>query len=253
MNEEQKHNTEAEKRIIHDVEKYGFHKALLEDDGYLPGFVYSIGLYKTYQHPEIMIFGLKTDVMNHLLHSLAEEIKKGVKFKTGIDYNGIISDYPIRFIEVAKEHYPDYLGYCGWFYNRTFDFPTYQLVWTDKEGNYPWDENFFEDWKFKQPLLDRNTDFKFYEERNLGVFTTQKTFEGNPILWVYHNKDGEWQFHSEEYPDLDKAKIVCLENLVKLDPTLNEIHYLNFGQYATRKDKNSAWEIFNEDCFKNYR
>jgi hypothetical protein len=250
MNEQQEHinhNKEAEKRIIEDVQKYGFHKALIEDDGYLPGFVYSIGFFKTYQHPEIIIFGLKTDVMNNLIHHVGEEIKKGKRFLTGIDYEGFLSNYPIRFIEVDKEHYSDYLGYCGWFYNQTFDFPTYQLVWTDKEGKYPWEEGFFEDWKFKQPILDRNTDFKFYEERNLGVYTTQATLDGKPILSVYHNKDGDWQFHSEEFPEIENSKIVCIENLVKDDKSLNEIHYLNFGQYAIRKDVNSEWEIFNEE------
>jgi len=73
------HNEQAEKRIIQDVEKFGFHMALLEDDGYLPAFAYSIGLFKTYQHPEIIIFGLKRNVMNNLLHYIGEEVKKGTK------------------------------------------------------------------------------------------------------------------------------------------------------------------------------
>jgi len=250
MNEQEEHinhNEKAEKRIVEDVEKYGFHKALLLDDGYLPAFAYSIGLYKTYQHPEIIIFGLSTDIMSYLLDKVGEEINKGVKFSTRIDYDEYLANYPIRFIEVDKEHYHDYLGYCGWFYDNTFDFPTYQLVWTDKERKYPWDKNFNENWKFKQPLLDRNVDFKFYEERNLGVFTTQKTLEGNPILWVYHNKDGAWQFHSEEYSEVENAKVVCLEDLVKKDQSLNEVYYLNYGQYAIRKDVNSKWEIFNDE------
>lgn len=250
MKNEEKHKNhreESEKRVIQDVEKYGFHMALLEDDGYLPAFVYTIGFYKTYQHPEIVVFGLKNEVTQHLLHHIGEEIKKGTKFLTGIDYNGFLSNYPIRFIKVDIEHYADYLGFGGWFYNNSFDFPAYQLVWTDKEGKYPWEENFYENWKFKQPILDRNTDFKFYEERNLGVYTTQATLEGKPILRVYHNRDGDWQFHSEEYPEIENSKIVCIENLVKKDPSLNEIHYLNYGQYAIRKDVNSEWEIFDDD------
>ena len=95
--------------------------------------------------------------------------------------------------------------------------------------------------------MDRNTDFKFYEERNLGVYTTQATLDGKPILSVYHNKDGDWQFHSEEYPEIENSKIVCLADLVKNDKSLNDIHYLNFGQYAIRKDVNSEWTIFNDE------
>jgi hypothetical protein len=102
QDEHTNHNREAERKIIHDVEKYGFHMALLEDDGYLPAFVYSIGLYKTYQHPEIIIFGLRTEVMNSLLYYIGEEIKKGTKFLTSIDYEGIVANYPIKFIKVDK-------------------------------------------------------------------------------------------------------------------------------------------------------
>lgn len=249
MNEQDhiEHNKETEEIILENVKKYGFHIALFEKDSYLPDFVYSIGFYKNYQHPEIIIFGLKPEVMANLLHSFEEKIKKGVKFNLNEDYTGFLSNYPVRFIKVDKNYYPDYLGYCGWFYNQTFDFPAYQLVWTDKEGKYPWEESFYENWKFKQPLLDRNIDFKFYEERNLGVYTTQKTIEGNPILWVYHNNDGDWQFHSEEYPIADDAKIVTLESLVSKDPSLNDIYFLGHGQYATRKNMNSEWEIFEDN------
>jgi hypothetical protein len=81
--------------------------------------------------------------------------------------------------------------------------------------------------------LHRTTDFKFYEERNLGVFTTQETLDGKPILWVDHNEDGDWQFHSDQNSDLESVKWVGLESRVNLDPTLNEIYCLNFGQSAT--------------------
>lgn len=235
--------SDPEKKILDDVEKYGFHVGIIPEDEYLPGFAYTIGLFKTYKHPEIIVFGLNNEVMHRILNSLGEEIKSGKTFSPNKDYDNIISGFPIKLIEVKKEYYRDYFGYAGWFYDNKFDFPAYQLVWTDKEKKYPWESGFNENWKFKQPILDRNTDFKFYEERNLGVFTTQATFDGKPILWVYHNEDGDWQFHSEENPEIKNSKIVTLESLVKKDPTLNEIYYLNFGQSATRKSVESDWEI----------
>lgn len=238
---------EYEKIVIHNIEKFGFHIASLEDDGYIPAFVFSIGFYKTYNHPEIIIFGLKPDVLQGLLHKIGSELKNGMRIKTDIDYDGIVANYPVRFLKVHHEFYKDYLGFAGWYYDKSFDFPVYQLVWTDKKGKFPWEDSFFENWKFKQPLLDRNTDFKFFEERNLGVYTTQATLNGNDILRVYHNEDGDWQFHSEEYPNIENSRIVCLEDLVKKDPSLNEIHYLNYGQYALRKDINSDWEIFDSE------
>ena len=98
----------------------------------------------------------------------------------------------------------------------SFDFPVMQLVWPDKEHRFPWDVGFFPDWKFRQPLLDRNMDFKFYEERNLGVYTTNDVLAGAPVLIVYHNLDGDWQFHSGLEPDLSDATLVCMEDITKL-------------------------------------
>lgn len=234
---------EPERKIIEDVKQFGFHIAFVPEDEYLPGFAYTIGLMNTYEHPEIILFGLNQQLLGGILNGIGEEIKSGKTYKPNIEYENILSNYPVKFLEVKKEHYQDYLGYAGWFYDNTFEFPAYQLIWTDKESKYPWDDGFNENWKFKQPILDRNTDFKFYEERSLGVFTTQEILDGKPILWVYHNDDGDWQFHSEGNPDLEHAKIVSLESLVHIDPSLNEIYYLNFGQSASRKTLESEWVI----------
>lgn len=241
------HNRETEEAILRNVKEYGCHIAFLEGDGYLPAFVYTIGLYKTYQHPEIIVFGLKPELMQHLINHVSEALKKGETFKPNQDYDGFLDKYPIQFLEVEKDHYVDYLGYGGWFYDHTFDFPTYQLVWTDKQGRYPWEADFFEDWKRCQPLLDRNTDFKFYEERNVCVYTTKATLDGQPILRVYHNEDGDWQFHSEEDPKIEDAVLVSLESLVKADPTLNELYYLNYGQSAERSDVEAEWTVFDAE------
>lgn len=237
-------------QINQDVSTFGYHVAMLDDDGYLPAFVYSIGLYETYGHPEIIIFGLRLEMMSGLLQHLAETIKNGTTYAPDKDYDGIFLNYPVQFLSVNKAHYPDYLGYGAVFYKSTFDFPTIQLVWTDKEGQFPWDDNFFVDWKFKQPLLDRNTDFKFYEERTLGVFTTKATLEGLPIVRVYHNDDGDWQFHSEEEPAPENTVLVSLESLVLKDQSLNDIHHLNYGQFAIRTDAKSPWQLFDEGDFE---
>jgi hypothetical protein len=56
MNENHEaHGPETERVIIeNDIEKFGCNLVLIEDDNYLPGFVYSTGLFKNYDHPEIM-------------------------------------------------------------------------------------------------------------------------------------------------------------------------------------------------------
>ena len=95
-------------------------------------------------------------------------------------------------------------------------------------------------------MLDRNIDFKFYEERNLGVYTTKQTFKGDPILYVYHDKDGDWQFHTSLKPELGESMLVCLEEITKLDPTINELYNLQLGWQAWRGSKEDEWN-YEED------
>ena len=84
--------------------------------------------------------------------------------------------------------------------------------------------------------------FKFKEQRNLAVFTTKQVLEGQPILFVYHNLDGYWQFHSSREPHSDDAKIISLEEAVKLDGSLNELSQLKAGCCAWRSSILNEWE-----------
>ncbi len=228
------------KAINDNIEQYGCHLTLIEADNYLPAFVFSIGLFKKFTHPEIICFGLKGEVAAAIINHACNLIKTGENLETHKLYRGFLEGYNIQFIEVAREHYQDYVGYAGWFYD-SFDFPLLQVVWPDKQNNFPWDKTFNPEWKFKQPLLDRNTDFKFYEERNLGVFTTKQAFSGETILYVYHDENGDWQFHTTIDPNLDDTMLVCLEEITKLDPTINEVFNLPLGYRAWRAGKDEEW------------
>jgi hypothetical protein len=236
------HDAAAKKAIEENIEQYGCHLALLAPTDYLPGFAYSISLYQKFQHPELICFGLDQDVLGAVLNHACDLIKAGERLMPGVEYAGFLEGYKIQFIEVDRDYYPNYVGYGCWYYGLTMDFPLYQLVWPDKENHFPWDDGFNPNWKRKQPLLDRNTDFKFYEERNLGVFTTKQAFSGDPILYVYHNASGDWQFHTTESPDLDDTILVCLEEFTKLDPTLNDTYHLDYGWRAWRVSKEAEWE-----------
>jgi hypothetical protein len=56
---------------------------------YLPSFSYSFGLLETYQHPELICFGLSTDLMHALINDAAALLKQGEKIKSGRNYDNI--------------------------------------------------------------------------------------------------------------------------------------------------------------------
>ena len=44
-------------KITQTINDKGFFVALFDGEGTMPAFAYSIGLYKNYKHPEIIMFG----------------------------------------------------------------------------------------------------------------------------------------------------------------------------------------------------
>lgn len=229
-------------QIAYNIKTHGCHIILVEATQYLPGFAYTIGLHENYNTPELICFGLPIDVLGDILNDVCEYIKGGCKLVTGLDYSLFIKDHNVQFLEVNKDYYRNYFGYALWYYGKTCDFSALQIIFPDKSGIYPWDDNFNKELKFHQPLLDRNLDFKFYEERNVAVFTTKHVLEKNPIIYVYHDKDGDWQFHSELGPEMKDARVVALETITKIDSSVNDLFDLEYGWCARRDNISDDWQ-----------
>jgi len=121
------------------------------DDGYS----YTVGLFATFGHPEIVVFGQKAAWQSATLNFLAAEIKSGKRFEAGTTHDGILAGFACRFIAVASpDAVRDYLPWAAWYYEfvapRDEGAPIVQLVWADKNGRYPSDASYE---SYRQPLL----------------------------------------------------------------------------------------------------
>jgi hypothetical protein len=240
MTEENEHNCRNNEKTKSDIEQFGLSVIIIEATDYLPSFAYSIGLWQKYHHPELIIFGLQIQTLHSIINDVAEFVKNGEVIQTGKTYDNIFENSKTEFINVDKRNLSDYFGTAIDFYNSK-DFPALQLVWTDRNDKFPWQTDFEEDFLYKQPLLDRNADFKFREAKNLGIFTTRQWLElGKPILRVVHDIDGDWQFlTSDQMPE--DVKLVALEQIVIKDITLNEVFDLEYGEEAEREIVGGQW------------
>lgn len=54
----------SDRKVLDDVETHGWHVVKVMGDETGPGFGYSVGLWKTFRHPEIIIIGLKLDLIH---------------------------------------------------------------------------------------------------------------------------------------------------------------------------------------------
>jgi hypothetical protein len=83
----------------------------------------------------------------------------------------------------------------------------------------------------------------FDQPRNCATFTMRQVLDGSePILLVSHSADDHgWQFIGTSDASMADAKLVCLEHIVRLDPTVLEVANLPPGWQAIREHVGGAW------------
>jgi hypothetical protein len=132
----------TDRKVLADVEKHGWHCLHVHDEGRLPYWSFSIGVFQTWQHPELVVFGLRDTVAHELLSHLVARVKAGEIFSGDRDYGDVLEGFACRFMDVDPEWYGTFLGYAQWFYETEHGFPVLQLVWPDKQGRYPWEDGY---------------------------------------------------------------------------------------------------------------
>lgn len=142
----------AEQKILADIAEYGLHVVTVPEDAEGPGFSFSVGLWESFQQPEVILFGLPGEVATELINLVADEADEGQRFLDGTRHEGLLQDYPVRFLEVPKSRYGEFLGIASWAYEGE-DFAAVQLVWPDKQGRWPWDPSAREVFRAGQPVL----------------------------------------------------------------------------------------------------
>jgi hypothetical protein len=143
---------ETDRTIFGHLDRVGWAVICIPDDDEGPGFAYSLGLYETHGHPEVILIGMKTQTMYDLVNWIGKRVALGHRFEPGMPVEEVINKFAVWFLPVAGQHYREYLGYANWYYGST-TYPALQCVWPDMEGRLPWDEGVHPGIHEKQPLL----------------------------------------------------------------------------------------------------
>ena len=117
-----------------------------------PPFAYSIGMYRTLGHADVILIGQKIEAMHAIINHIGEQVRGGQRFEDGGVYPDILEGFDVCFRQVPPARYPEYLGYGRWFYKGD-DFPVLQCVWPDRQGRFPWDPGAPEGFRARQPVL----------------------------------------------------------------------------------------------------
>lgn len=150
----------SDEKLIADVGTHGLHVVGVFDDRE-PGdnapldFSYSVGLYASYDQPEVLLMGLGFERSRTIINSVGEFVKSGESIECDRAYDDFLDGLNIFFRPINKENYREYLGYALWFYQslKQRPFPAVQLVWPNREGLFPWDQGCSKEYQDMQVRL----------------------------------------------------------------------------------------------------
>lgn len=102
-----------------------------------PTVTYSVGLFHTFRHPEIVMFGIPKELSNVVLDTLIKTwvIEQKQVFIAGETYRGL-TNRPAEFTIIPQNLVDAHLTGCRWFYSNN-EFPVLECIWGTKPANLP--------------------------------------------------------------------------------------------------------------------
>jgi len=88
-------------------------------------------------------------------------------------------------------------------------------------------------------------DWPFQEAKSAAVITLKRIIDGSqPILYVVHDEDGDWQFLDGGDVEEADAATVSLENILQRDASLRSLADLPTGWAAERDAADQPWKRY---------
>lgn len=147
--------TPEQQEVLADVAEQGVHVVHVpRDGGQGPSYSYTVGLWESFQQPEVVVFGMPEDVAQDLLDAVADDASEGRALQAGDRRDDLLVGYPVRFFPVPADVVASHLGLAVWAYEGA-SFAVVQLVWPDKQGRWPWEPDVREGFAAAQPVPGR--------------------------------------------------------------------------------------------------
>jgi hypothetical protein len=140
-------------KLLTNIRQDGYHKVgVFSDTPDTPDYAYTIGMFHTYKHPELVVFGLEIETEFAILDTVKDLVAAGTTFIDGDQSTDVLEGLSVRFLRFSNEKYDEYLGQAENFY-RSNSYPVLVVTWPDGSGNFPW-ESQSPDWLLqRQPRV----------------------------------------------------------------------------------------------------
>ncbi len=154
----------ADAKAIADIREYGWHAVLVADEFHpehaeanaaLPphaiydaAFSYTVGVWGSFGHPELVLVG-RWEHRHSYLSALVTMVQQGRRFDVGDTTEELLEGYTVRFEAVSVADRLELLTWAHWA-NMRKPFEALQVVLPDLEGRWPEDPDYS---SFPQPRL----------------------------------------------------------------------------------------------------
>jgi hypothetical protein len=113
---------------------------VFDPDGASPPFAYTIGFGSSFGHPEVAVAGLSEETSEGVLTSVQAMLAEGHTYGEGDTSGDILEGFSVRFRGISQDLLNANLVQAAVFYGDRA-VTALQLVWPDRDGNYPGDES----------------------------------------------------------------------------------------------------------------
>ncbi len=137
--------SEQDQKILDNVDEYGCHVSLVFDDKEeKPDFAFSTGFLKTFNQPDVIIYGLRRDLMHNMINEISNQCKEGLVLRENLKIENLLEGFACITKRVHPSHFDEHFGTAIWYYHeikREF-IDVYQIFWPGAQsGQFPWEDD----------------------------------------------------------------------------------------------------------------
>jgi hypothetical protein len=239
---------ERDQNIAEKIRRFGWNVNGVSG-GATADWAYSIGVWHSLRGPEVCVFGLPVRTAMDIVNVVGELIRDGERLLDGQRRDDVLNGYDVVVRMAQPRWYRRFFGAGIDFYQRP-PMPMAQVVWPDRAGRFPWDDD-AEDWcRQSQPRLWMQP-----ADHPPGTWTEYDPYAGWPfrtslpytvvhaspgvaagtaaIGTVLREADGTWWF-LETDADRDATEEVKLREIADAHPDAATAADLRPGERADR-------------------
>lgn len=223
-----------------------------------PAFAYTIGLGHSAHHPDLLMSGLRHEVMQRALDEVARRVMGGLRLAPGDHLEDVLAGVPVAVEQVAESALEETVAWSGWFHRRAPE--ALVLVWPDRNGVFPWQPGAPAAIHDRQPAAwrvpfahagplaaDPPWDFPV-DPDHLAFACTHVLDHGAAVRAVYRQRDAE---RGEDWTLLcgpsehrvEEIRVAHIAHLVRSAPSVHALHRLALGAMAWRNDTDASWRF----------